>query len=263
MVISATQTLFSEALLASGKESADKLSQLETLVRNTGGLSPHERISIYKSTGLSAKIAVLKQIYPVCEKILGARAFQHVAQAYADSYPSLHFDLNLYGDHFAHFIDGVEQLNDAGGLEYLKDLCLLEYYWHTAYYQDNDPAFDFMEFSKVCDKPYNLVLDLSHSLQLMSSEYPIEEIWRGHQQNETLSSIKGLQDRSFLCVFRDGFSVTVQAISPSYHDFLQACMQGVVLGDIAENPELADVLADLPLMIEKAWVSGFHVLPKR
>lgn len=259
MKTTATQAIFSDAILADDENWGSKASMMGQLVRQTGSLTPQERVEIYRGTGLSARISALKQIYPVCAKILGESAFEHVAKSYVKEYPSKHYDLNLYGDCFAEYINEVKQFKKVGDLEYLNDLCLLEYYWHTVYYQENDNPFDFKKFEKYCDNANDIVLELSHSLRLLSTEYPVEKIWLGHQRDKTLFSVEGLGQKEYLCIYRKGFKPTTEVISRPYFEFLQACERGVSLAEVADNQLLIDMLPDIPILIQKGWVTGFRV----
>ena len=254
------QILFSEALIATDEEWKYKAQQVGKLIRKSGGMLPLDRMAVYKSTGLNAKVSALRQIYPVCEKILGVGVFKHITQAYAKKHASLHYDLNLYGDGFASFIGNVNQLKKAGGFEYLEDLCVLEYCWHAVYYEKNDLPFDFEAFAEKCDSPDSIVFELSYSLKLLTSEYPVEKIWCEHQHDKTLATIDSLNGNVFLCVFRQNFKPTIEVLSQPYYEFLKACMNGMSLGMMAEKTEIAGVLPELSMMIQKGWISGFRVV---
>ncbi len=251
-----TQKQFSDALISTDWQ--DRKHPAEKLIKSTDLLSSRQRLAIYRNTGLTARINVLKQIYPVCESIMGARSFNNLAHDYAlESIPRSP-DLNLYGGNFAEFVDKMQQIVILGEYQYLKDLCWLEWLWHAVYYRENDQPFDFDAFEKYSDQPEKVHLTLSHALEIMSSDHPVHLIWKQHRTEQTDLSVAGLQEPEYLCIYRDEFIPKVDKISWPVFELLEACRRGDSLQKLSSNSKLSSAMQELPALIERGWISGFN-----
>ena len=130
------------------------------------------------------------------------------------------------------------------------------------YYRDNDPAFDVDAFIRHSTHADGLVLTLSHSLELMLSDYPIHRIWTLHREQRPSACVAGLSGTEHLCIYRRTFKPVVEVISPACHALLDACRQGWSLGDMATDSRLTQALALRPSLIERGWITGFiHCCP--
>ena len=232
--------------------------ELDSLIKTTGQLSPQQRIDIYRNTGISSRVKALQQIYPVCELILGKRTFNRIAYEYAINTPSISNDLNIYGEMFASMLDKTVQThNDLAEFSYLYDLSKLEWLWHKVYYQENDDQFDFDAFELHSQKPDEITLTLSHSLELMSTHHPIHLIWQQHRDKKIKTSVVGLNELEYLCIYRKEFIPKITKINKSHFDLLTACHQRKTLGDIALDSGLSAGLHALPELIKHGWICGF------
>jgi len=251
-----TQAVFFDAISkADGNASQESAV---ALIKSTGQLSPQQRLAIYRNTGLASRIKAIQQIYPVCESILGMRVFRKLAHDYVSKYPSYSNDLNSYGERFSVFMGHAVQTHSGlDQFNYLQDLCTLEWLWHKVYYQDDDSTFDFEVFAVHSQSPDQIVLTLSHSLEIMETNYPIHLIWQQHRDQQLQSAVEGLSKTDYLCIYRQGFVPKIVKISQPYFALLSACRQGKTLAEIALDKQLSMALQDLPKMITKGWVCGF------
>ena len=256
MTLRDTQATFYGAI--SKPPGSESESRAVALLKNTGTMTPLQRLDIYRNTGLASKIKALKQIYPACESILGERLFRNLTRNYVNENASLCNDLNTYGDQFSVFIESaVNEHDELSEFIYLNDLCRLEWLWHKAYYQKNDSTFDFESFALYSQKPDEISLELSYSLEVMVSSYPIHDICRQHHDKQLESSIEGLNEVEHLCIYRQNFTPKIEKISESYFSLLSACQQRRTLEDLASDDNLSASLEALPEMISKGWICGF------
>lgn len=255
MSLKNTQQLFSDALLTANPDVSHH--PVESLIRTTGDLSAKQRLDIYRSTGVTAQINALKQIYSVCEQVVGKRAFASMSRNYALAHPSHSPDLNVYGDSFNEYVDKVQREHGYTDFYYLKDLCSLERLWHNAYYAEDDAAFDFIAFQAEYSKGAEVMLKLSHSLTLMKTEYPVHLIWQQHVDQQQKSVVKSTQEIYFICIYRDEFQPKVEVINDSCFYFLLACQHEMSLQDIAMDEQCLSAMNVIPDFIERGWISGF------
>ncbi|MFT6898560.1 MAG: hypothetical protein ACJA13_002982 [Paraglaciecola sp.] len=257
MTLREIQRQFYHSILSSpiGEQSN---SELDCLIKTAGQLSPQQRIDIYRNTGISSRIKALQQIYPACELILGKRTFNRIAYEYAINTPSISNDLNTYGEMFASMLDKTVQThNELAEFSYLCDLGKLEWLWHKVYYQENDNQFDFDVFAVHSQKPDEIILTLSHSVELMVTHHPIHFIWQQHRDRAIQTEVIGLNEPDYLCIYRKDFIPKVTKINKAYFSLLTACRQGRTLGYIALAPELSVGLQALPELIKQGWICGF------
>lgn len=189
------QQQFSNAILHN--DSADL-----SFIKSTRNISQEQRIDIYRSASITAKISCLRQIYPICEMIIGDNMIKRMAYDYAISAESPSHDLNVFSEPFYKSVSRIIELHKGmNETPYLADLCRLEWLWHNAYYQANDDDFDFKLFSEDIDNNKVIKLNVSHSLSLMSTRFPIKLIWQQHRIKQS-NNVEPLQNIDYLCVFR-------------------------------------------------------------
>ncbi len=252
-----TQAVFYDAISKPAGDDSEVLAV--ELIKKTGNLSALQRLDIYRNTSLVSKISALQQIYPVCESILGSRVFKNLAYDYAMQQASYSNDLNGYGALFAAFIDNALQTHhELVGFNYLHDLCTLEWLWHKAYYQANDSVFDFVAFALHSDKPAEVSLNISYSLEIMTSDYPVHLIWQQYRDQNMHASVAGLDETEYLCIYRHDFIPKIEKINQAEFALLNACRQGRTLEDMASDEALLVALSLMPEMIKRAWICGFN-----
>jgi len=228
------------------------------LIKKAGQLSPLQRLDIYRNTGLASKIKALQQIYPICKSILGEQAFSNLAYQYAIDNPSFSNDLNIYGEIFSTFIyDVVQENTELNEFVYLSDLCRLEWFWHKVYYQDNDSLFDVEAFTRHSHKAENINLNISNSLEVLASNYPVHLIWQQHRHQQAQSLVKGLDEAEYLCIYRQDFIARIEKISKPQFELINACRQGQTLEELALDEMLSKAMQTLPEMIKQGWICGF------
>ena len=75
------------------------------LLRPAPGPTTAEGIGVYRGNLHGCRVSALRDVYPVCRRVLGNACFDALAQAYVTRVPSRHFDLNLEGRGFPQHLD--------------------------------------------------------------------------------------------------------------------------------------------------------------
>ena len=104
---------------------------LETIVGD--GLPPAARLQIYRHHVLTSLTDVLQTTFPVVCRLVDARFFRYMADAYMRQYPPEAPCLFEYG---AHFPDFVATFPPCHHLEYLGDVARLEWAMHIAWHAE-------------------------------------------------------------------------------------------------------------------------------
>ena len=225
-------------------------------------ISEEKQLFIYRSNINGAHEKVLSQVYPACLNILGEDYFNQLCRNYRVEHPSTDPDLNNYGKNFSTFITKQLHLhNELIGLEYLPELALLEWQWHSNYYANNDAAFLFDDFALVdLGKQEKIVFMLGNSLSLFVTAYPLLEIWEANRNviNEVQEFIMPDNDTHF-CISRVNYYPVVELLDKEDYALLMGMGNGLSLVQLAELNENADFHEQLVRFIQKGWVTHFFV----
>ena len=124
-------------------------SELSTLVEGSETLGATERLSIYRENYFGSLTGALKEVYPVCVKIVGENYFKQIARNYVQKNASGNQNLNFYGETFPDYLDElVKTREEASELVYLPDVARLEWAFNCAFYAADDSPFNFEAFEK-------------------------------------------------------------------------------------------------------------------
>jgi hypothetical protein len=147
-------------------------------------------------------------------------------------------------------------------LLYLKELALLEWYWHAAYYAADSAPFNYESFARDAVHPERLRFTLADGLALLKTKYPVREIWLRHRAGENPDGIPALEGCEFLCIHRPGYEPRLTRIDKTMYILLAYIKNGSTLKQLGDSVELNDTLAELlPAVIQQGWVSGFLMYP--
>lgn len=227
------------------------LAELEPI----GNILPEQQIAIYQNNARGALQACLKQIFPMCCKILGENYFKQIAKAYIYEKPSTEYDLNHYGDLFSDFIEKTCLIRpELSEYSYLKDLAQLEWYYHDVYYVENSSAFDFQAFASLTpEQQNNCRFVLAPCVRFLSSSFPVFSIWETNLQNRPEALVE--QSAQSLCIYRENNQIKTCLISPEIYDLLKLINSAAPLHEFAANNQ-SDML---PELINRGWVHDFKV----
>ena len=243
------------AHLAESKQIGDEfISELSSI----GRLSAEKQLSIYRHNVSGAHQKVLAQVYPACFNILGEDYFNQLCFSYRFEQPSTNPDLNFYGKEFPSFIARqLEINNELEGFEYLVDLTVLEWHWHTSYFAKDDSVFDFEKLALVSsENQESICFTLSHSFSLHLTEYPLFEIWSANKDNIDEKQEFAMPDsENYFCISRVDFSPMFEPLNYKQYKLLHLISCGVSLVQLSE----LDIQNELMNFIAKGWVTGFSL----
>jgi hypothetical protein len=158
----------------------DAPALLETIVGD--GLLPAARLQIYRHHVLTSLTDVLQATFPVVCRLVDARFFHYMADAYIRQYPPEAPCLFEYG---AHFPDFLVTFPPCRHLEYLGDMARLEWAMHTAGHAEVSAPLDPAELGGLAAHDVaRLTLQFDPSVTLLDSPWPNDQIWRVHQAVE-------------------------------------------------------------------------------
>jgi len=157
----------------------------------------------------------------------------------------------------------MDSILDTGRLPedyaYLPDLARLDFMTHAAYYADPDPKFDFDLFEQRLLNGEQVRFQISHSLGLLASSYPVHEIWLhnrpGFNTTQNRHQIQAVSGTQYLLVYRDRYIPVVMPVSGHEYQLLEAFADNHTLQNVIEHIN-CDIDTMLPKLIANKWITG-------
>ncbi len=180
------------------------LTPLTDIYNDSKYFSAKELIAVYYNNYIYTLTDVLKSSYSCILRLVGDDFFNHIAKQYIKTHPQKQGYLQNYGNDFSSFIANTPECKN---MPYLVDIALLERYYELCYHNDNS-GFDFAKlpvgFSK--NTKYNKILPFLNKCYLLSSKYPVLDIWRLNENSPNLDLTK-TSDNILIYKYNDKVSV--------------------------------------------------------
>mgnify|MGYP001819559854 FL=1 len=226
-------------------------------------ISPDLALEIYRNNTRAARVRALEIVYPACQSILGENTFRSIANGYVTADVKGASDLNRYGEAFDKYLGVIIETGRLpAGYVYLQDLARLEYRYHAAYYADADPLFDFGLFERRVKSGGQVYFQLSASIGLLDTQYPVYEIWqlnravqdarRSVAKNHEVQAVSEMQ---YLLVHRESDKPVVTPIGDRQYRLLEAIGNHRSLQSVIEHI-VDDIEVLVPGMIANRWIVG-------
>lgn len=226
-----------------------------------GSAQARDRLAIYRANVAANAVRALAAAYPIVCKLVGAEFFEGLVRAYCGEYPSDSGNLNRLGGHLADF---VRAFPPTRPLPYLSDVARLEWLAHLAHYAADHAPADVSSLATIPQDDYpRLALTLHPAVSILASGYPIFRIWEVHQDDyrgEIAVDLESGADR--VVVYRPHFRASVAPLSGAESVFLDAIMQGKLLGNALEQALAKDRGFDLAASLQH-WVAANIVVGLR
>lgn len=219
--------------------------------------SKERRLGVYRSNTLNSLTDVLAAAYPVIHRIVGPRFFRATAEAFIAAHPPQQPVLYKYGNTFAGFLSAFEPAQD---LPYLTDVATLEWAHIESYFAADQAPLDPQRLADVpADQLGSVAFKMHPSMRLVSSAFPIFEIWTVNQpDHETVPEIDFATTENGL-VFRQDTTVTRRVVTPGTFTWLTALADGRSLGEATELAATADPSFNLQNTLRQHLADGTFV----
>jgi len=163
---------------------------LHSIIAPTYYGKPDELLGIYKNSTQHGLRAILVDIFPVCECLVGEAFFGQLTKRYILQYPSSCFDLGEYSNQFPQFLSENREMLCLESVPYLWDVAQLELHWHQTLNQSTEEGVVVVqpigELQMVVDnKQSDIQLHPPPVLRFFESEYPVLDIWLSNKKNTT------------------------------------------------------------------------------
>ncbi len=227
------------------------------------GTTPEQRLSIYRNNTQLGLTEVLRDVYPVVNKLVGEAFFNQLASAYINLHPLQSACLLEFGEQFSEMITGILA---AQNLAYLPDVAKLEWRWHEAYHESDMPAMELSALAQLDPADSNRIgFKLHPSTRFLVSNYPIAQIWACNQPDYPADTLINLnQGGCQLLIYRAESEVKIVSLEPADYQCLTALAFGTTFTKAVEqvmvnHPDF-EVQACLQHWLLKGLLTDFFII---
>ncbi|MGU7779194.1 HvfC/BufC N-terminal domain-containing protein [Burkholderia sp. PU8-34] len=211
-------------------------ARVEALV---AGADAGARLAVYVNNVHQNLLEALRAVYPVVERLVGARFFAHAASRYIHDHPSASGDIQRFGSTLPAFL---AHFAPAASLPYLADTAALEWLLHEVFHAADHAPLALSRLTSLLGMDCSaLRFRLHPACRLFASDSPVLKIWQinqpGADPNETVDAGAG---GDLLLIRRVGFAVDLEPLGQGEFAMLHALREGKPVDDAYELALLAD-----------------------
>jgi len=214
-----------------------------------------DNLAIYRNNSAYTFLSALENDFPVLRRRVGDDYFSQLVAFYRERFPSRSGDLHWAGRNFSGFLEDHLQ---AGEYAWLSDLARLEWSRVIASVAAVEPSLGADVLGSLSPEQLEqLVFSLQPSLMLLSSAFPIFDVWAANQ-NENATPV----DQSIGCqqgMVRAGRNgVVIKALDSKLFPYLAALSNGKPLGEAVEVAGLDEgsLVTALGFIFSESLVTG-------
>ncbi len=208
------------------------------------GLDPRARLAIYRHHVLTTLSVTLESAFPVVCELVDKRFFAYAADAFIREHPPAGPCLVEYGAVFPEFLEGFPACQ---GHPYLPDMARLEWAVHQAARVAEVRSLDRARLDAIpLDDLPALRFLMDATLSYVSSPWPVDRIWRAHQEGAEPAELLDLSAGGTCLEVRGvGDGVSVRVLDPAAYALRHALAAGVTLEEAAAEALTVDPSFDL------------------
>jgi len=226
-------------------------------------LVPADRLSIYRNTSRTTLIKALRLNFPAVERLVGEEFFAAAADTFVTRQPPGTAWLDLYGEDFPQFLQGFEP---AATLVYLADLARLEWCVSRALHAIDAEALNCSKLLNIDPSAQACLCFVAHpSVSLLSSLYPVDEIWRAvlARDDAAMAAIDLASGPICLLIGRRSGDVEVTRLDQARWKFAEALFTGEPLARALEAAGVPDATLWLAEHLAAGHFTDFQLEPTR
>ena len=194
-----------------------------------GKFAGEDLIKVYRNNYVISLTEALSATYSAVKRLVGDEFFAYIAKDFISKYPLSSGYLTDFGDEFADFISQQDACKD---LPYLVCIARLERCYEKAFHAAEKDAYQLEKFNQLKDCKQGLYVDMHPSVQLLSSTFPVVDIWLMDDE----SPVPDLQNNpQKVLIYRRNYEVQIELIDDSEYAFLNALMRNRCIDEVYEN----------------------------
>lgn len=158
------------------------------------------RLAIYRDSYYLCLTNILKKDFPLLEKLIGEEAFEVLATAYIDAYPSKYFSIKDFGERVPLFLQTTLPYSQQ---PYLSELAELGWELDNTLISADAVALTVNDLAKIPQNNWGeLQLTTHPSVKLLTQHYNTFELWQALQHDKPLPTVVKLAKPNYCLVWR-------------------------------------------------------------
>lgn len=205
---------------------------------------------IYANNYLMGMTKALKATYPATLNLVGEKFFNALCVKHIKKNPSLTSNLDDYGENFDKTASAIPA---KYSLPYLQDIITLEWCIHRCWIGLDCESLHISELTKAGDYD-NLILAPLGNSYLLSTEYPIDDIWESSKPNPDINPeyVKIFLNTVYLYVWRTGYNLKISRLTNKEYKLMQILRSRLCLAKIYEHKP--EYIEQIPELIQKGYI---------
>lgn len=194
----------------------------------------------------------LKKTYIQVFQLVGEDYFSKLAHDFSDQQPLSNNNLHEYGRGFPRFIATQSVMQD---LPYLADVAEVDWHISQAYYAKNKSSFDVAAFSQLCEtEQQSVTFILTDDLHIMSSNFPIYDIWRLNCGDISQVNILSV-GQQIVTIYRKSYQAQVELTSYLEQQLYDSINSHYTFSELLEiDSNFSQLISQ---WIQAAWIVDF------
>lgn len=198
------------------------------------------RFDVYRNNVAVSLTEALRGAFPVVTRLLGRQNMDGLAGLYLRAHPPRSPLMMFYGAEFPDFLAGMKQLRHLG---YLPDMARLDLALRRSYHAADADPIDPDDLARIPpDALMGAHLTLAPAVRVLSSDWPIHDIWRFNTEEGAPKPRHVAQD---VAITRPGFDPEPHLLPPGGARWITALRGGATFGAAHEAALAADPGFDL------------------
>ncbi|WP_204113944.1 putative DNA-binding domain-containing protein [Shimia biformata] len=245
--MSVSQDIFRAALLDAAQPVPEGLLDGQ-------GRAAGRRYNVYRNNVAVSLTEALEVGFPVIRKLIGPENFKHVAGQFLRVAPPTSPLMMFYGSEFPAFLRDFEPLQHLG---YLSDVARLELALRQSYHAADAEGIAADALAAVPPEALGaLRLELAPAVRIVTSDWPIFDIWRFNTSENAPKPRAEAQD---VVVLRDGFDPEPHLLPKGGAAFLTAIGKAAPLECAVDaGGDKFDLTPVLGLLLNTNAIAALH-----
>ena len=217
------------------------------------------RLDVYRNSIMGGRFAVLQQIFPCMEKLLGKECFQQFGESFVNQFPSKTCAIDAMGEDFSTFLK-TSSLHQQ--VPYCVDMARFEWMWHLVFHGPSNHPIDYEYLAKATsalgDK---VILQRAVGAQLISSHYSLQLIWE-MCQDEYRGEYQIAQnvDMNYLILMQREQRISIDSLTLEQCLLLQILVKPLTLQDLCTKFEQIVLNVSIAELLPSLYTLGAVVI---
>ena len=217
----------------------------ETLLNRQGGEAGESRLDVYAGGYVARVRESLTEVYEAVRQILGPDRFGELCASYVAKHHSQDYNLNYVGRYLSSYLVDSEWSKE---FPFLADLAQLEWQINQAFHSFDEVPLNPADIRSIPPEKWeNLRIVFQPSVSLLSTHWPVLDLWLGRHQPIGKLSAHKTQIPERILIGRRELKVRCERLDHNQFELVRHLLGGETLGDACEKLVLAEGEAAPPV----------------